>query len=98
MTKDKPKWTPEPWPTFEDATKITVGNTPIVALTEPMYERARACVNAMAGINDPEVVEGLVDALEVVVKYADMMPRSEFAQSGAVAYARAALAKARGES
>lgn len=44
-----PDWTPEPW----DARTHAFPHERFVELERPDYERARACVNALAGIPDP---------------------------------------------
>ena len=52
------KHTPEPWPPFAEHVEINGVNdgeapTPYHLLKRADYERARACVNACAGMDDP---------------------------------------------
>lgn len=54
------KHTPEPWPYFWDRNDILASSVdpesgPVVMLTPLDYERARASVNACAGMDDPTV-------------------------------------------
>jgi hypothetical protein len=53
--------TKEPWPPFTDiATAMTPGpdGTPVAILSWDDYIRARACVNALEGLNDDALIGG----------------------------------------
>lgn len=59
------KHTPEPWPNFKTVAKqISHYSFPTASLPESNYNRAKACVDAMAGIENPaafmEAVENVL--------------------------------------
>jgi hypothetical protein len=57
----KAQHTPEPWPPFPDiATTMTPDpeGTPVAILSWDDYIRARACVNALEGLNDDALIGG----------------------------------------
>jgi hypothetical protein len=57
----KAQHTPEPWPPFTDiATAMTPDpdGTPVAILSWDDYIRARACVNALEGLNDYALIGG----------------------------------------
>lgn len=74
--------TPEPWTdlltpmikAYDDRLIINGARTQVACriLSEPNYQRAKACVNACAKIR-PEKLQALFDAVQVMLNVADSM-------------------------
>lgn len=56
------KWTPEPWKEYSDR---NIDDFALVRMDGYDYERARECVNALAGVGNPK------EYLETILKQRD---------------------------
>ena len=85
--QERTKHTPEPWGPHLFGLTGTIGESMCVLLPRADYSRARACVNACAGIN-PEAVPDLLAAAVEWIASADAAYHKDM-ESNCAAMARA---------
>ncbi len=74
-------WNPEPWPHWHDPLGPPLADPlePRIHLSGNNYARARACVDACAGLR----VEGIQKLIEAAEQTADFLARLEHGKTGA---------------